>query len=206
MAEAWATAVDAATDEEIVREVRAGAFARFEVLVRRHAARARHAARTVLRNERDVEDAVQQALLQAFVGLRTFDGAASFSTWLTRIALNEALMRARRARREARPAWTVLDGVASSASPPDEAAATREALARVRRGIARLPTRHREVLRLRHVDGLAIADVAARLGITVGAAKLRLHRARLVLRRAVGDGAPELSERPDRRWTGSGRG
>ena len=199
---ARAATLEEATDQEIVREVRAGAFARFEVLVRRHAGRARHAARSVLRNERDVEDAVQQALLQAFVGLRTFDGAASFATWLTRIALNEALMRARRARREARPGWAVLDGVASPAAPPDEAAASREALAQVRRGIARLPASHREVLRLRHVEALPIAEVAARLGISEGAAKLRLHRARLVLRRTIGEGA---SRRPERKWTGGGR-
>jgi RNA polymerase sigma-70 factor (ECF subfamily) len=202
MEAARAAALDEATDQEIVREVRAGAFARFEVLVRRHSGRARHAVRSILRNERDVEDAVQQALLQAFVGLRTFDGAASFATWLSRIALNEALMRARRARREARPAWAVLDGVASPAAPPDEAAASREALAQVRRGIARLPASHREVLRLRHVEGLPIAEVAARLGISEGAAKLRLHRARLVLRRTIGEGA---AGQPERRWTGGDR-
>jgi RNA polymerase sigma-70 factor (ECF subfamily) len=202
MREARAAAVGGETDEELVREVRAGASARFEVLVRRHAGRARHAARTVLRDEGDVEDVVQQALLQAFVGLRTFDGAAAFSTWFTRIALNEARMRARRARREPRPAWTWLEGVASQASPPDEAAALREALARVRLGMACLPTAHREVLRLRHVEGLALAEVGARLGISEGAAKVRLHRARRVLRRALGE---RRDERPERRWTRGGR-
>ncbi len=202
-----------APDEEIVREVRAGAFARFEVLVRRHTRRVHHAVRAVLRDDRDTEDAVQQAFLQAFVGLRAFGGTASFSTWLTRIAVNEALMRTRRARHEVRAAWGVLEAVPAPDAAPDEAAASREAMALVQRAVRRLPRQHREVFRLRHVEGLSIADAAARLGITVNAAKLRLHRTRLVLRRALRDAprrpagrTPSVVGTPERWWTGGGRG
>jgi RNA polymerase sigma-70 factor, ECF subfamily len=198
-----------ASDEEIVREVRAGAFARFETLVRRHGARVHHAVRGVLSNERDVEDAVQQTFLQAFVGLRAFAGHASFSTWVTRIAVNEALMRARRARLDARPATlAIVEAVPSGDAAPDDAAASREAVARVQRAVGRLTPAHREVFRLRHVEGLSLAQAAARLGITEAAAKLRLHRARVVLRRAVTEGASSKDVAAPRvRWsTGGGHG
>src|SRR5512142_2000156 len=85
-------------DDELVRMVRGGAFAAFEVLMRRHAPRVHRAVRGVLRDGPDVDDAVQQAFLQAFVGIGRFEGAASFATWVARIAVNEALMRVRRPR------------------------------------------------------------------------------------------------------------
>ncbi len=182
--------VEPTSDEELVREVRGGAFARFELLVRRHAARVHRAVRGILRNERDVEDAVQQTFLQAFVALRTFEGSAAFSTWVTRIALNEALMRTRRARLDARPvAVAVVEAVPSGDVPPDDAVASREAIGRVQRAVGRLPAAHRELFRLRHVEGMSLAQAAGRLGIMEAAAKLRLHRARAVLRRAVTEGA-----------------
>jgi RNA polymerase sigma-70 factor (ECF subfamily) len=201
--------IERTSDEQLVREVRAGAFARFELLVRRHASRVHRAVRGVLRNERDVEDAVQQTFLQAFVGLRSFEGNASFSTWVTRIALNEALMRTRRARLDGRPvALAVVEAVPSRATPPDDAAASREAIARVQGAVGRLPASHREVFRLRHVEGLSLAQAANRLGITEAAAKLRLHRARAVLRRVVTDGASGTmgTERRVRWSTGGGHG
>jgi RNA polymerase sigma-70 factor (ECF subfamily) len=201
--------VDPTSDEELVREVRAGAFARFELLVRRHAGRVHRAVRSILRNERDCEDAAQQTFLQAFVGLRAFEGSASFATWVTRIAINEALMRARRARLDARPAALALvEAFPSEDAAPDDAAASREAIARVQRAVGRLPASHREVFRLRHVEGLSLAQAAGQLGITEAAAKLRLHRARAVLRRAVTEGAPitKVAARRARCSTGGGHG
>jgi RNA polymerase sigma-70 factor, ECF subfamily len=198
-------------DDEIVREVRAGAFARFEVLVRRHTRRVERAVAGVLRDGRDVEDAVQQTFLQAFVGLRGFAGSASFSTWLTRIAVNEALTRARRARLEPRGAWPLLQAAPTPGAAPDEAAASHEAIARVQAAVGRLPAHHREVFRLRHVDGLSIIQVAAQLGTTPEAVKVRLYRTRLVLRRALeapraAGRAPAAAAAPERLWTRGGSG
>jgi RNA polymerase sigma-70 factor (ECF subfamily) len=186
-------------DEELVRMVRAGAFASFEGLMRRHARRVHHAIRAILRQEADVEDAVQQTFLQAFVAIGRFEGASSFSTWVTRIAVNEALMRARRAR------WGPVvvppdpDGLAFSGSGPEQQAAAREEIRLVRQAALRLPPRHRELFRLRYVEGLSVTQAATRLEITEAAAKLRLSRTRQVLRRAIGMEERTRAHAPDRR-------
>src|ERR1051325_4687758 len=86
----------ALSDEQIVAQVVAGQTALFEVLMRRHNERIYRAARAILRDDREAEDVMQQAYVNAYVHLRQFDGRAAFSTWLTRIAVNEALTRAKR--------------------------------------------------------------------------------------------------------------
>jgi len=175
-------------DEEIVREVLAGAHGRFAELVRRHRARLGRVARLVLRDPHEAEDAVQQALLQAFAGLDRWAGTAPFGTWIARIAMNEALLRARRSRRLARAALGLLADEAAAGTPEQEVA-SREAVEQVEAALPRLPRRDREVLQLAAVRELPHADVAARLGVTPGAVKVRLHRARAALRGLV--------ERPD---------
>lgn len=185
-------------DDELVARVRAGAFAAFEGLVRRHARRVHRAVRSILRDEADVEDAVQQTFLQAFAAIGRFEGASTFSTWVTRIAVNEALMRARAARRGPVLVAPDPDALASGASGPEEQAEAREALGAVRRAVYRLPPHHREVFLLRYVEGLSVTQAAARLGITAVAVKLRLSRTRRVLRRAAG-----VDERPARARPGS---
>jgi RNA polymerase sigma-70 factor (ECF subfamily) len=168
-------------DAEIVREVLGGAPERFDVLVRRHRARLRRVAGAVLRDPQETEDAVQQALLQAFAGLDRWAGTAPFATWLSRIAMNEALMRARRSRRLERAALRLVSEAAEAGTPEQEVA-WREAMAQVEAALPRLPQRHLEVLRLAAVDELPHADVAAQLGVSPGAVKVRLHRAREALR------------------------
>jgi RNA polymerase sigma-70 factor (ECF subfamily) len=170
-------------DDEIVREVQAGARARFGVLVLRHGPRLRSAVRGILGDSADVDDAVQQAFVQAFAAISTYSGASSFSTWLTRIGLNEALMRARRARRTVRVERLQLPP--GPADSPEQEAALREDMGRVAAAVGRLPAGHREVLGLRHEAGLSLAEIAGRLGISEGAVKVRLHRARAALRRAL---------------------
>ena len=86
------------TDEEVVVRVRAGDTHLFEILMRRYNQRLYRAARAILQNDEDAEDAVQQAYLNAYRHLRQFEGRARFSTWLTRIAVHEALARRRRTR------------------------------------------------------------------------------------------------------------
>src|SRR5262249_60818512 len=88
------------TDAEIVKRVRAGDRGLFEILMRRHNQRVYRAARAVVRDERDVEDVLQQAYVNAFTHLHQFEERSQFSTWLTRIVLNEALGRRRKLRSE----------------------------------------------------------------------------------------------------------
>src|SRR3954468_4465462 len=83
------------SDEQVVAQVLDGQTALFEVLMRRHNERLYRAARAILRDDREAEDVMQQAYVNAYTHLRQFDGRAAFATWLTRIAVHEALARAR---------------------------------------------------------------------------------------------------------------
>jgi RNA polymerase sigma-70 factor, ECF subfamily len=83
-------------DEDVIRQVLDGNSAMFELLMRRYNERVYRAARAIVRDEQEAEDVMQQAYVNAFTHLRQFNGAARFSTWLTRIAVNESLARVRR--------------------------------------------------------------------------------------------------------------
>src|SRR5918996_5319189 len=84
------------SDEDVIREVLAGNTGMFELLMRRYNERVYRAARAIVRAEQDAEDVMQQAYVNAFTHLRQFNGSARFSTWLTKIAINESLARVRR--------------------------------------------------------------------------------------------------------------
>jgi len=194
---AEATSQSAAlSDGEVVRRVVAGETALFEVLVRRHDQRVYRTARSILRDEDEAEDAMQQAWIQAYLHLGEFQGVAAFSTWIVRIAANEALQRLRRRGRLA-PVEEVLeeDMMDRRGEGPEERAAAREAARLVEREVDKLPEHYRTVFVLRDVDGLSTAETAEALGIGEEAAKVRLHRARGMLRSAlsdvVGRAAPE---------------
>jgi len=194
-------------DEEIVARVRAGDAALFEVLMRRHNTRLYRAVRGILRDEAEVEDAMQQAYLRAYAALGEFEGLSSFSTWLVRIGLNEALGRVRR-RRNYVPVETG-DGTEHSMHDepdPEERAASRQALALLESAIDRLPPIHRTVILLREVEGLSTVEAAHALGVSEAVVKVRLHRARSALRdlltrelgRSASDAFPFPAERCDR--------
>ena len=186
-----ATEPGAPTDAEIVARVVGGDRAMFEVLMRRYNARVYRAIRSILRDEDEVEDAMQQTYLLAFTHLAEFAGASSFSTWLTRIAMNEALGRLRK--RSRLVAMTddleiAEDGaMARPTETPEESTAAREAVRILERAIDGLPPSHRAVVMLRDVEQLSTAEVAAALGINEEAVRVRLHRARLALRDAYAD-------------------
>jgi RNA polymerase sigma-70 factor (ECF subfamily) len=202
-------AVPAATlsDAEVVRRVRRGERALFEVLLRRHDRRVYRTVRAILRDEDEVEDAMQQAWLQAYLHLAAFEGNAAFSTWLVRIAANEALQRLRRRGALAQvPISGSEEEAMSPGEDPEERAAAREAIGLLERAVDALPPHHRLVFVLREVEGLSTAETAAALGIAEDAAKVRLHRARAALRRtleqtvegAAGEAFPFHAPRCDR--------
>src|SRR5512146_683916 len=94
-----AKTASALTDEEIVARVCSGEIELYEILMRRHNPRIYRAARAILRDDAEAEDVMQEAYVRAYAGLAQFEGKARFSTWLTKIAVHEALARARRRRR-----------------------------------------------------------------------------------------------------------
>jgi RNA polymerase sigma-70 factor, ECF subfamily len=176
------------TDDEVVRRVRSGEKALFEVLVRRHDQRVYRTVRSILRNEGEVEDAMQQAWLQVYLHLGEFAGNSAFSTWLVRIAANEALQRLRRRTPLAAvPDEAEEEIVDTRADDPEERAGSREAVRLVERAVDQLPAHYRSVFMLRDIEGLSTADTASALGIGEEAAKVRLHRARAMLRETLSE-------------------
>ena len=173
----------APTDAQVVERVRAGDLALFEVLMRRHNQRVYRAIRSILRDEAEVEDVMQQAYVAAYAHLDQFQGASLFSTWLVRIAVNEALGRKRRARRlvglEAAP------DAAVTSPDQEEQAVVRELAAIVEGAIDALPEMYRTVLVLREVEGMSTSDTAQALGVSEEVVKTRLHRAKRQVRDAL---------------------
>lgn len=172
------------SDEEVVARVRAGDTPLFELLMRRHNQRLYRVARSILRDEAEVEDVLQEAYVSAFTHLDQFLGHARFSTWLTRIAVHEALHRSKRKRR-----FTDLEDVGDILESPDAGPEKRAFHGELRQileaSIDRVPEGYRTVFMLREVEGLSTADTAACLSIPEETVKTRLHRARQQLRRQL---------------------
>ena len=188
-------------DEAVVARILEGHVALFEVLMRRHNERLYRATRAILRDEAEAEDVMQQAYVNAYAHLRQFDGRASFATWLTRIAVNEAISRARRRGRyesfdDQDPVFEKAlftrrslgaEGPMSSANNPEQQAFTREMRVVLESAIDTLPDGQREVFMLREVEGLSTAETATSLGISEDVVKTRLSRSRAALRRDLFD-------------------
>ncbi len=167
------------TDEEIVNRVSTGQIEMFEILMRRHNQRLYRAARAILQDDAEAEDAVQQAYLNAYRHLDQFEGRAQFSTWLTRIAVYEAL--ARRKRAGGNPASSedgVVETAVSPAPDPERQAYGKELSLLLESALAGLPDCYRSVFLLREVDGLSTAETARHLRISDATVKTRLHRAK----------------------------
>jgi RNA polymerase sigma-70 factor, ECF subfamily len=175
------------SDEQVVADVLDGQTALFEVLMRRHNERVYRAARAIVRDEAEAEDVMQQAYVNAYANLRQFNRQAQFSTWLTRIAINEALARVRRKHRyepfeeERSNVEAFMKG--DAARDPEHEAASGELRVLLESAIDRLPDGAREVFVLREVEGMSTAEVGSALGISDDAVKARLSRARAALRR-----------------------
>jgi RNA polymerase sigma-70 factor (ECF subfamily) len=167
------------TDEDLVARIVEGDTALFEILMRRHNQRIYRAVRAILRDDIDIEDVMQQAYLSTYQHLRQFSGEARFSTWMTRIAVNEAIARLKK-----RGRWDGIDmEIADTSSrTPEEEAKNSELRQLLEQEIAALPASFRAVLMLRDVEGMSTAEAAQCLEISEDLVKTRLHRARTMLR------------------------
>jgi len=186
-------------DLDVIEQVLGGHTALFELLMRRYNERVYRAARAIVRNEQEAEDVMQQAYVNAFVHLRQFKGSARFSTWLTRIAINEALARVR-----CKDRYEAFDDELSNVEPfmsrnpaenPERQAFAGELRGLLEWAIDSLPNGMREVFVLRDVEGLSTVEVAECLGVSEDVVKTRLSRGRAALRRLLmertGATAPE---------------
>jgi RNA polymerase sigma-70 factor (ECF subfamily) len=189
----------AADDLDLMGRAANGDLPAFEALMRRHNQKLYRAARSILHDEAEAEDAVQEAWWKAYGHLRDFRADARPATWLTRIAINEALMRRRRNRsREAliQSAYQAPheqdtmpprdpDTTAPDSARPDQQAWHAEVRHRLEQHIDALPDLYRTVFMLRAVDGMPAADVAAALDIPEATVRVRFMRARRQLQAAL---------------------
>ncbi len=177
------------SDEEVIQRVQAGETSLYEILMRRYNQRLYRVARSILRNDSEAEDVMQEAYVRAFEHLGDFAGEAKFSTWLTKIAVYEALRRLRRQGRlegldsmqESKEHKLAETGVRD----PERQAYDRELRQILERSVDLLPDVYRTVFVLRLVEGLSVAETAACLEVGEETVKTRLHRARALLRREL---------------------
>ena len=179
--------VEPISDEEVVARVLAGETALFEVIMRRYNQRLYRAARAITRDDSRAEDILQAAYVHAYEHLWQYSGTGSFGGWLTRIAVNEALGRMRRTRRfeDFEGEGDGMDRFEAPGPTPEQAAAASEATRLIESLVENLPDGSRSVFMLRDVEGMTTAETAEALNITEENVKIRLHRARALLRQGL---------------------
>lgn len=206
-----AVSSDQLTDEAVVDRVRAGQTALYEILMRRYNQRLYRVARAILRDDAEAEDVMQDAYVRAYQHLHQFAGKAPFSTWLTRIAVNEALGRLKLRSRIDQLAEDQETGgfameLAETAPDPEAAASVRELGQLLEASMLELPEPYRTVVLLRDVEEMNTSETAAALDLTEENVKVRLHRGRMMIRNwlmdRVGSSSknafPFMGERCDR--------
>jgi RNA polymerase sigma-70 factor (ECF subfamily) len=176
------------SDEALVAGAKRGQGSFFGELHERHRERMFRVTRRITRHHEDAQDAVQESFLSAYIHLKKFDERARFSTWLTRIAINAALMKVRKNRTSRQVG--VEDAVdtaelSGSVPNPEEICARTEQKAALRNAIAKLRPTLRNVVELHDLQEYSLHETAEALGTSVSAAKARLFHARAALRRTA---------------------
>lgn len=186
------------TDEQVVSRVRAGETALYEVIIRRYNQRLYRVARAILHNDGEAEDVLQDAYVRAFEHLHQFAGRSAFSTWLTRIAVHEALARLRLRKRNEPLDDTDHDGdlsmqMTSKSPDPEQNASGAQLRDLLEEAVLGLPEHYRTVIMLRDIEELSTTETAEALDITEENVKVRLHRGHGMIRswlvERIGSGA-----------------
>lgn len=183
-------------ETELVERARGGDHEAFTVLADRYAPRVYRTARHMLKNDAEAEDVLQEAFLKAYSRLDQFAGNSQFYTWLSRIAVNEALMKLRKNKRTREVSLdqeletedgTLSREIASDGEDPEEIYGRGEIREAVEQAVDSLSEGHREVFVLRDVEGFSTEETARMLGLSISNVKSRLLRARLQLRNKLGN-------------------
>ena len=199
-----ATYLDAMNDEVLVSAARSGDSGAFVELYERHSRKVLPRLYRITKNREDAEDALQDAALKAFVHLKSFEGRSNFASWLTRIAINSALLVLRKRRRDGHLSNNSLSRlrITEPGNPRTTQSLRRLYSARrqseelLRNAIQRLPCIFRDAVELQHAQDCSTGRVASELGISESAAKSRLMRARIFLRRRLSRARPRTVRTP----------
>ena len=181
-------------ETELVKAAQAGSADAFEELQKLHWGRLHSTVLSITRNREDAEDVLQETFLKAYLALRTFEGRSKFSSWLTRIAINSALMNIRKRRISSQmlieqlPESVDLSSldVRDSALNPEQVYDQHQRCIAMLCILERLDPTLRAPLQIRTLEECSIKEIAQALNISHAAAKTRLHRARRRLRRSLG--------------------
>ena len=181
-----------ATDTVLVSAAKSGDHTAFAQLWERHSNKVFRRIYRITGNRDDAEDVLQEAWMKAYAHLKTFAGRASFSTWITRIAINSALMTLRRKRTHPEASMEVYDGetwrcmdVADQTKDVEELFTRQERAQRLKRAICRLKPLQRKVVEIHYLREGSLKETADLAAISKGATKSRLSRARISLRNAL---------------------
>ena len=176
-------------DEIVVRRVLSGEKELFEILLRRYNQTLYRVIRGYLHDEDDVEDAMQDTYLKAFDKLQQFQGKSAFSTWLVRIGINEALLRIRRLKQsrsmvlhEADAKEEIVNVSDNIEMTPEKLAIHHETRQLIEKAIDQLPEKFRVIYILKEIEGMKNEEIAHCLEISTPNVKVRLHRARTLLK------------------------
>jgi RNA polymerase sigma-70 factor (ECF subfamily) len=184
-----------AEEAMLLSAARAGLESAFVELCYRHSRRILFTLSRITKNREDAEDAFQEAILNAFIHFENFNQASSFTTWLTRISINSALMILRK--RRVRTEWLIDEPIGESAKPvlweiadrrpnPEQHYLQSESHRRMQSAISRLPRDYRRVFEVHLRSEGSMKEIAREVGITISATKSRLLRARRVLHSSMG--------------------
>jgi RNA polymerase sigma-70 factor (ECF subfamily) len=194
-------------EAEMISRIVAGERELFYELIRPYERAVFLTAYSVLRCEADAEEIAQEGMLKAYKALSRFRGDSKFSTWLVRITLNEALMRLRRLRPSSEvPLQEFIGEADGDFTPavlrdwreiPSEALERKELRDLLQRAVDELPQNYREVMIMRDVREMNIAETAQCLGVSEGVVKTRLFRARLMMQKIV---APQLQAQSRKKY------
>lgn len=178
------------TDEEVVRRVRGGETFLFEIIMRRYNQRLFRVLKGILKNDGEAEDVLQDAYVRAYEHLDQFAGLAKFSTWLTKIAVHESLSRMRRSKRLISMdvfanGDEIMDSLNRESGNPEKDLFRSRMVELLENAIAALPAKYRVVFMMRDAEGFNTEETAECLGISKESVKIRLHRARSILRKEL---------------------
>ena len=207
--EQWSPEMEAGqgADARLLAAAKSGESIAFGELFSRYKRRIFHLAQRIMRNHEDAEDVVQEAFQLAFVHLHDFKGGARFSTWLSRIAINVALMKLRKKARKVEVSidehsesddMPFRDAVTDLAPNPEQDCLRQERSQILREALAELRPNARRVLELYELEGRSMKEIAERLGISIPAVKARIFHARPKMRRELDQYFIKRAERQKR--------